>query len=72
MTLSLLVLLFPGLGLFLGFCRGCWRHDRGGVFGGFGGGAGIVDGAIVVGANGEGGSYALAVNDDGGFGGFAG
>ena len=39
----LLVLLLPCLGLFLGFCRGCRRHDRGGVFGCFGGGAGIVD-----------------------------
>ncbi len=43
-----------------------------GCLGCSGGGAGVVDGAMVVGANGEDGAYALAVDHEGGFGGGAG
>ena len=72
-----LVLLSALLVLGLALCGFFWgllgwgSHDGGRVLllllGLPGGGARTMDRAVVVGANGEGGAYALAVDDDGGF-----
>ena len=72
LPLLLLVLLLPLFGLFLGLLFRCGCHGGCGVCGLPCGCAWVVDGAVVVGANGEGGAYALAVDDDGGFSGGAG
>ncbi len=77
MSLALcLMLLAALLGLSVGFSLGRGGNNGRGVLGFLcgltGGCAGVVDGALVVGANGEDGPYALAVDDDCGFGGFAG
>ena len=63
--LFIVALAFLGLFFCLGFGRGCNR--RGGVVSLFCCCSWIVDGAVVVRAYGDGGSYALAVKDDCGF-----
>ncbi len=70
--LSLLFVLLPAcFGLLLGLGWRCGWHDGFGVFGLPCCCSGVVDGAVVVRANGEGGAYTLAVDDDGGLGCFA-
>src|SRR5260370_41075475 len=60
--LFLVALAFLGLLLCLGLGRGCQRWGWIGAL--FRRRSWIVDGAVVVGAYAEGGSYALAVDDD--------
>jgi len=60
--LFVVALAFLDLFLCLGFKRG--RHCRGGIGGLFRRRSWIMDGTVVVRAYGEGGSYALAVDDD--------
>ena len=67
--LCIVALAFLGLFLCLGFGRGF--HRRGWIGGLFFCCSWIVDGAIVVCTYGEGGSYALAINDDCGLSGCA-
>jgi hypothetical protein len=63
--LFIVALAFLGLFLCLGLGRG--RHRRGGIGGLFFCCSWIVDGAVVIRAYGESGSYALAIDDDCGF-----
>ena len=68
--LFIVALAFLALFLCLGFRRGC--HCRGGIGGLFRRRSRIMDGAVVVRAYAEGGSYALALDDDCGLSGCAG
>ena len=67
---ALRVLAFALCGLFLGFFLLRGRHDGGGAVRMFGCGLWIMHWAVGVSANGEGGADALAVDDEGGLGGF--